>query len=257
MIADLRVVAAAVAAALVLLARPSSVLSGPVARVPPTVLAAVLVVPIGWLVMVRALPAGALVVSVAAALALAKGARRRRANRDASDRRDAAIEACGGLAADLRAGRPPVRALGGAADDWPEFRPVADAAALDADVAAAMRRLAGMPGCSSLRWVAGSWVLAHRSGAGLAGAVDLAVTAMVEERSTARVLETELASARATARLLSVLPLGVLLIGSGAGGDPFGFLLGTLPGTACLSCGLGLAWAGTSWIERIASGIEA
>jgi tight adherence protein B len=49
-----------------------------------------------------------------------------------------------------------------------------------------------------------------------------------------------------------LLPIGVLLIGRGAGGDPVGFLLHTVPGTTCLVLGLLLAWCGLLWIERIA-----
>jgi tight adherence protein B len=68
-------------------------------------------------------------------------------------------------------------------------------------------------------------------------------------------LLTALAAPPAPARLLGVLPLVVLLIGSGAGGDPYAFLLDSAPGTGCLFSGLALAWAGNVWIERIADRI--
>jgi tight adherence protein B len=65
----------------------------------------------------------------------------------------------------------------------------------------------------------------------------------------------ELAAAHATARMLAVLPIGVLLLGSGIGGDPVGFLLGSTAGLVCLALGLGLSFAGLTWLERIADGV--
>ncbi|MFL6060819.1 MAG: type II secretion system F family protein [Marmoricola sp.] len=205
----------------------------------------------------RVLPIHLVVIGAAVSLIIAREYRRRRERLRITAHRDAAIDACAGLVADLRSGSSASQALSAAASDWSELRAAADAAVLGADVPAALRRLAGRRGSESLRWVASAWVVAHRSGAGLASSVDRAVVAMIDERDRARALETELASARATARLLAMLPLGVLVMGSGVGGDPIGFLLGSTPGTFCLSSGLALAWAGTVWIERIADGIAA
>ncbi len=58
--------------------------------------------------------------------------------------------------------------------------------------------------------------------------------------------------AYATARLLAVLPFGVLLLGSGIGGDPVGFLAGSTAGLVCLALGIGLSFSGLLWLERIA-----
>lgn len=212
--------------------------------------AAVLAVATSRLVPVHLVVAGSLV-----ALAVAREVRRRNSRRANAARRDVAIATCTGLAADLRAGTPPVHALRAAVLDWSELAPVAAAADLDADVPEALRRVAELPGAATVRWIASAWVVGNRSGAGLAGAVERAASFMIDERDHARVLETELASARATARLLGVLPLVVLLIGSGAGGDPFAFLLDSAPGTGCLFSGLALAWAGNVWIEHIADRI--
>lgn len=184
--------------------------------------------------------------------AAAREVRRRARAADATRRADLVLAACEGLAADLRAGQPPVAALEAAAQDWPELAPVAAAARLGADVPATLRRLAARPGAAQLRVVAASWQVAHRSGAGLAGALAMAARHLRDERATARVVATEMAAAQATARLLAVLPVAVLLLGNGLGGDPVGFLLDTVPGLVCLCAGLALEYAGLCWLARIA-----
>ena len=190
-------------------------------------------------------------VALAVVAAVGQDITRRRRTAAADQRADRLLAVCEGLASDLRAGQPPVNALVAAADDWPELEPVAAAARLGADVPAALRGLAARPGAAQVRVVAAAWQVAHRSGAGLAAALELAADQLRADRATSRVVATEMAAAQATARLLAVLPLGVLLLGSGLGGDPVGFLLGTTPGLVCLCAGLALEYLGLRWLARI------
>jgi tight adherence protein B len=194
-------------------------------------------------------------VAIAVTVAVGREVARRRRAAEAARRGDQVLAVCDGLASDLRAGQPPTTALATAAEDWPELAPVAAAAVLGADVPAAMRELAARPGAGQVRVVAAAWEVAHRSGAGLAGALTMAAHRLRDDRATARVVATEMAAAQATARLLAALPLGVLVLGRGLGGDPFGFLLESAPGLVCLCTGLALEYAGLAWLARIADGV--
>ncbi|WP_114424405.1 type II secretion system F family protein [Nocardioides houyundeii] len=178
--------------------------------------------------------------------------RQRRARAAALSAADRVLEGCTVLADELAAGRTPESALELAARACPELTPAVRASRFGADVPAALRG-AGHP---DLRLVAAAWQVAHRSGEGLGEALAKVAAGLRAARSTRRVVASELASARATARLLVALPGLALLAGSGAGTAPWTFLLGTPVGGGCLVGGLGLAFLGTWWIEAIAEGVE-
>jgi tight adherence protein B len=172
----------------------------------------------------------------------------------AADRRaDRVVEACESLVGELRAGHPPEVALQRAVEVWPELEPVAVASRLGSDVPTALRRLAVLPGARGAAEIAGAWQVSSGSGAGLALTLAQVTGSARQRQATQRLVASELASARATARLVAVLPLFVLLLGSGAGGDPWHFLLHTPAGLGCLGGGLALGLVGLAWIERVAT----
>lgn len=165
----------------------------------------------------------------------------------------AVLEVCDLLAAELASGRPPGAALAAASERWPPLLAAVEAVRLGADVPDALRRLSvTRPGAADLRWVAAAWQVAQHSGHGLATALERTAGGLRARRRTRRLVDSELASARATARLVACLPLAVLVMGSGAGSDPWTFLLATPVGWICLSGGLGLIGLGLWWIERLA-----
>lgn len=219
--------------------------------------------PVGAVVVLAAAVGGAAMLLDGTGLALAlivvgvtaaglAGWRRARARTAAVHRADSVVEVCESLAGELRAGQPPVRALEHAVAVWPELGPAAATARLGGDVPAVLRRLGTLPGAGGLTEVAAAWQVSAASGATMAVALARVADSARRRRATARLVASELASAQATARLVAVLPLAVLGMGSGLGGDPWGFLLTTPAGLVCLGCGALLALVGMRWIERIA-----
>ena len=201
----------------------------------------------------RVVPVLVLVAAVVGVLLLRT---RRRAAVRAADRAARVQEACEVMAGELAAGLPPGRVLAAAASACPELAGVVAAHRLGGSVPDALRSAAAVPGAGDLALVAAAWQVAHRSGAGLAEALAGVAEALRERQSLRRLVGSELSSARATARLMVALPVLTLLMGSGIGGDPVGFLVGSPGGWACLAGGLALGLAGLAWIEAIAGAVE-
>jgi len=181
---------------------------------------------------------------------------RTRAARGAANQERRVVELCEALAGELRAGQPPLRALEHCVDTWPELAPVAAAGRLAADVPDALRRVAARPGAERLRDLAAGWQVSAGSGTGLAAAATRVAESVRHQHGTRTLVAGELASARATAWLVALLPAVSLTMGAGMGGDPWGFLLDTVPGLICLSAGVALALAGLAWVDRIAAQVQ-
>ena len=191
----------------------------------------------------------ATIAGAAAARLAANGARARAA----AARRRIVIDYCEALVGELRAGQPVLRAVERSVEVWPESAPVARAAALGADVPAALRRLGRRPGAAGVVRLAGAWELCAATGAGLSFAAEQVLATARAEEATDRLVQAELASARATARLVTILPVVVLAAAQGIGARPWSFLLSTGPGVICLATGVALALTGLWWIDRIAA----
>lgn len=210
--------------------------------------AAVLLLPIRR-VLLSGIAAG-IVLAVVAQLAR----RRRRAAIDR--RRDAVHATCDEIAGDVAAGLPPLTAVERAARHWAELGPAAQAARLGADVPDALREIARLPGAEHLADVAAAWQVSHETGAALSGTLGSLASVMHEQRSLDRTVAAELAAAHATARLMAVLPIFVVLLGIGVGGDPVHFLLDTTLGSVTLVVGLSLEALGMWWMNRITDGVR-
>lgn len=130
------------------------------------------------------------------------------------------IEACDVLSADLTAGRPPADALEGAATICADLRIASAACRLGGDVPAALDLAAESPGAEGLRALASAWRVAEESGAAFAGIVDRLADSLRADEAIRRQTAASLAGARATARLLAVLPLFGAALGYALGADP-------------------------------------
>lgn len=180
--------------------------------------------------------------------------RRRRAT---ADLRARVVEMCDALAAEMQAGQPASRALQRTAEQFPELAPATGAAALGGDVSTALCSVGARPGAEGLRAIAAAWQVAERSGAGLAGTLDRVAGALRADLQAASEVDASLGPPRATARMLAVLPVFGLLLGTGLGGDPVQVLLTTTVGNLCLAAGCTLAVLGLWWVERLAAGVHA
>jgi tight adherence protein B len=137
-----------------------------------------------------------------------------------------------------------------------ELAPVAHVASLGGDVGEAFRACAQAPGADGLRAVAAAWDVAEQTGAALAEVLDRVATGLRAEDEGRAEVEAALEPPRATAKLLAVLPILGLGLGTSIDAHPVGFLVGTSIGWGCLCAGTALALLGVLWVEHLASGAE-
>jgi tight adherence protein B len=202
---------------------------------------------LGWAV------AGSVVLAAAAGVAtraVSRTAAARQDRRRALARQAAAVDLVTALAAELRGGAEPRAALAitcGAA-----FASVAAAARSPAtDPAGALRTVAASEGSELLADLAAAWQVTDAAGAGLAGpATRLAESARAAD-AVRRELDAALAGPRATAALLSMLPVAGVLLGSALGADPLAFLVSSGGGRVVLLAGTLLIATGVSWTAAI------
>jgi tight adherence protein B len=202
---------------------------------------------LGWAIAGSGVLAAAVGV---ATRAVTRTAAARQDRRRAAARRAAAVDLVTALAAELRGGAEPRAALATACGA--AFSAVAAAARSPAtDPAAALRTAAADDGSELLADLAAAWQVTDAAGAGLAGpATRLAESARAAD-AVRRELDAALAGPRATAALLSMLPVAGVLLGSGLGADPLAFLVSSGGGRVVLLAGTLLIAAGVSWTEAI------
>lgn len=179
------------------------------------------------------------------------------ARRRATARRNAVLDVLTAFAAELHAGVPPTRALTAASSSIDQrICPATDSAlAMGGDVAAALEIDADTEGLPLLRSVAACWRVGESSGAGLTLAIERLATSARSVEDAHVQLEAQLATPRATARMLAMLPGIGIVMGMLLGADPLGWLLTPGFGLLCLIAGVGLTVSGLVWTGRISAAV--
>lgn len=200
-----------------------------------------------------ALPGGAIVGALASPAAILYWSRRK-AKAARGQRTAEVAEACLALAGELRTGQPPDQAMAVVAAEWPDlFGTAARRAAVGGDPAAALRTAAEQPGAQPLAAVACAWEVSGHTGASLSSVLVTVSDSLRADAAVRREADAQLASVRATSRLLALLPIATLLLFSTGGGrTPVQFLLSSPYGVACLVAALTFIVAGLAWVRRTA-----
>jgi tight adherence protein B len=191
--------------------------------------------------------AGVLIMATVVLL-VAQYRRRRSARRARAD----VAHACTVLASYLRVGQVPSAALAIAATDCGVLREGHQAHTLGGDVVGVWRQQAERAGYKGLLELARAWQISTETGAPMSSTLDQVATSLSADEELSRVVNSELASARATSKVMAALPPCGIGIGYLLGGDPARWLLAAPAGWACLLTGTLLACAGVLWIEALA-----
>jgi tight adherence protein B len=193
--------------------------------------------------------AAAAVVIMTTVVRLVAQDRRRRSARRA---RANVAYACTVLASYLRVGQVPAAALAIAAADCDVLRQGHQAQTLGGDVVHIWRQQAERAGHGGLLELARAWQISVETGAPMSSTLDRVATSLAADQELTRVVNSELAAARATSKVMAALPPCGIGIGYLLGGDPARWLLAGPAGWACLLTGTILACAGVLWIEALA-----
>ncbi|ADJ50497.1 type II secretion system protein [Amycolatopsis mediterranei S699] len=153
------------------------------------------------------------------------------------------------MVAELRSGAHPVTAAEAAAEVVPavagDLRALATAARLDTEVPApALPRLAA------------AWTLAKRHGLPMADVLDAARRDAEAGLAFGRRMRAKLAGPRASAAVLTGLPVLCVLLGQAMGAAPLSVLTGSTPGQVLLVAGCVLLWAGTAWCRALSGRVR-
>jgi tight adherence protein B len=195
------------------------------------------------------LACAALLVTVTAARLAVQYRRRRSAIRA----RAVVAQACTVLASYLRVGQVSSAALAIAAADCEVLREGHRAHTVGGDVVAVWRQQAHSAGHKGLLELARAWQVSVETGAPMSSTLDQVAASLSADQALMGVVNSELAAARATSKVMAALPPCGIGIGYLLGGDPAHWLLAGPAGWACLLSGVLLGCFGVLWIEALAT----
>ncbi|MDR1791360.1 MAG: type II secretion system F family protein [Propionibacteriaceae bacterium] len=179
--------------------------------------------------------------------------RRALRQRSAKRARQSVLAVCRELAGQVAVGLLPQAALQAVAEHEEMLRLAAAAAQVGGQVSAALRETAQQAGLPHLNELAEAWEVSVRTGASMTATLASLSRRLERERELGEQVEAELSAARATSKTLAFLPLAGIGLGMMLGGDPLGFLFGSLFGQMALLGGVAAGAAGMLWVERISN----
>ena len=165
------------------------------------------------------------------------------------------VETVFAFAAELRAGRPPGRALALVASSTMHLRDeltqAATAVDAGASAAAELRLVAQAPGCAGFLAVAAAWEVTESAGGAVADVLERLGDVLDVERQNRAALDAALAAPRATMLLLAALPVFGLALGQSLGARPMSVLLHRPLGWAMVTLGVTLDAVGVAWTRLL------
>jgi tight adherence protein B len=181
--------------------------------------------------------------------------RRRRGSkaRNASD----PVGAMSAFSAEVRAGSSPTVALGLALQPFPQLCPrTQQALSAQGDVAAALRLDALAARQREWAALAAVWELTDRRGVSMVAVADRLAEHGRQLAAARRLLNAELAEARATVRVLALLPVIGLALGTVLGANPLRWLTTSSAGHAVIAAAVGFEVAGWLWVRALVRSVE-
>jgi tight adherence protein B len=148
------------------------------------------------------------------------------------------------MVAELRSGAHPVTAAEAAAEVVPAVSP-------DLRALAAAARLDGELRAPALPELAAAWTLGRRYGLPMADVLDAARRDAEAGLAHVRRMRAKLAGPRASAAVLTGLPVLCVLLGQAMGAAPLPVLTESASGQLLLVLGSILLWAGTAWCRAL------
>jgi tight adherence protein B len=156
------------------------------------------------------------------------------------------------VAALSRAGLPRSRVWQSLAESAGPLQPLCAGVAVHVEAGGTVAEgLRGADGPPSVQWLAVACDVAERAGSPAADVLERFASAVRADTAAIADRDAALAGPRATATVLSWLPLGGVVLGWLIGADPVGTLFGTGAGRACLVTGTALWALGRWWTSAL------
>jgi tight adherence protein B len=167
------------------------------------------------------------------------------------------VGALSAFSAEVRAGGSPAVALRHALQPFPQLCPrTQQSLSVQGDVAAALRLDAAESRQREWAALAAVWELTDRRGVSMVAVADRLAEHGRQLAAARRLLNAELAEARATVRVLALLPLIGLALGTLLGANPLHWLVATTPGHVVVVAAVGFEVLGWLWVQALVRSVE-